>query len=76
MPSNQGLKGIIIAKNQEKANLLGIIIVSACFLLCRSRHNRKTFGSVLARNGISTAVTTDNSCLLTLGPQFGNITTC
>jgi len=24
--------------------------------LCRARHNRKTFGSVLAQNGISTAV--------------------
>ena len=46
-----------MAKNQEKVNLLGIIGVSACFRLCRARHKRKTFGSVLAQNGISTAVT-------------------
>ena len=57
MPSNQRQNAIIIAKNQEKANLLGIINVSACLRLCRARHNRKTFASVLAQNGISTAVT-------------------
>ncbi len=38
-------------------NLLGIIKVSAYLRLCRVRHKRKTFGSVLAQNGISTAVT-------------------
>ena len=46
-----------MAKNQEKVNLLGIIGVSACLRLCRSRHKRKTFGSILAQNGVSTAVT-------------------
>ena len=57
MPSNQGIKHRNNGKNQEKANLLGISGVSACFRLCRARHNRKTFCSLLAQNGISTAVT-------------------
>ena len=30
--------------------------MSACLRLCRARHKRKTFGSVLAQNGISTVV--------------------
>ena len=57
MPSSQTQNAIIIAEKQEKANLLGIIIVSAYFRLCRSRHKRKTFCSILAQNGVSTAVT-------------------
>jgi len=56
MPSNQSLKCHNEAKNQEKANLLGIIKVSAYLRLCRARHKRKTFGSVLVQNGVSTAV--------------------
>jgi integrase len=57
MPSNQGIKRRNMAKNQEKVNLLGISGVSAYFRLCRARHKRKTFGSLLAQNGVSTAVT-------------------
>ena len=57
MPSNQGIKHRNNGKNQEKANLLGISGVSACFRLCRARHKRKTFCSLLAQNGVSTAVT-------------------
>ena len=57
MPSNQWPNTIIITKNQENTNLLGIIIVSAYRRLCRARHKRRSFCSILAQNGVSTAVT-------------------
>jgi integrase len=59
-----------MAKNQEKVNLLGIIVVSACFRLCRARHKRKTFASLLAQRGVSTAVT--QRLLEHSSPQFTN----
>ena len=42
-----------MAKNQQNVNLLGIIRVTAYCLLCRARHNRHTFASMLLQQGES-----------------------
>ncbi len=57
MPSNQVINYRINGNKSGIVNLLGIIGLSAYFRLCRARHKRKTFGSLLAQNGVSTAVT-------------------
>ena len=54
---NCTVSAIVLPNRPLCRTILGISGVSACFRLCRARHNRKTFCSLLAQNGVSTAVT-------------------